>query len=80
MNEEQMTFSADDLVGILIHNSNQMASHMSVHSTGADWNMLLAHMQRMYVIAQRAQAMLAQAHVHAHQNGAGHDAAPTAAN
>lgn len=60
-NDNQMNFSADDLVGILIHNANQAASALSVNGVNVEWPKFMIHLARMYEVAQRAQAMVTAA-------------------
>lgn len=51
--------SADDLVGIIIHNTNQLASYLSVHGTLANFDDVAAKMIGMYADVERIKAMLA---------------------
>lgn len=43
--------SADDIVGILIHNANQAASVLGVHGIGTNWAELAQHLDRMQRLA-----------------------------
>ena len=54
---QPINLSADDLVGILIHNANQAASHLSVHGTNVKWAEFRGHLARMDDLAARAQSM-----------------------
>lgn len=53
-----MHVSADDIVGILIHNANQAASHLAVHGVKTNWAAFHDHLTRMQDLAARAHALV----------------------
>ena len=70
--DRQLT--ADDIVGILIHRANQMASYLSVHGTQTDWAAMIQHLGGMYQDVVRAKEIMEG--VLAPSNGHATDAHP----
>lgn len=58
MSENTRPISADDLVGILIHRSNQLASNLSVHGVNANWNGITQHLISMYQDLERVKSLV----------------------
>lgn len=48
-----LSISADDLVGILIHNGNQLVAALSQRGVMADFRAIQSHLTRMYELAER---------------------------
>ena len=70
--DRQLT--ADDIVGILIHRANQMASHLSVNGTQTDWAAMIQHLGGMYQDVVRAKEIMEG--ISAPSNGHATDAHP----
>lgn len=62
--------SADDVVGILIHNANQVASVLGVHGINTDWAQLSAHLERMQQLTALAASQVEQMRAQAGSAGA----------
>jgi len=64
MGEENNTriFTADDLVGILIHRCNTLAANLSVNGANANWEAVTNHVIGMYQDALRVAAMTQPQH------------------
>lgn len=58
MADDNITFSADDLIGILIHNANQVSSHLGVHGLMADVSGIRQQLRRMDEVAERLESMM----------------------
>jgi len=65
MTDNNMDITADDIVGILIHNANQAASHLAVNGVRTDWAAFHRHLTRMQDLTARVHSL-----VHSTQNGA----------
>jgi hypothetical protein len=73
MSDFQLT--ADDLVGVLIHNSNQLTAVLSNNGMRTNFDAVLEHLARMAEIARRcgaAQAQQLDQVPAAHANGDAH--------
>lgn len=48
-----LALSADDLVGIMIHNGNQLVAMLTQRGPAADFGAVQNHLSRMYELAER---------------------------
>jgi hypothetical protein len=50
--------SIDDMVGILIHRTNQLSAYLGTHGVRADLQMVMSHLVSMYSDVEIAQRMM----------------------
>ena len=56
--ENTRIFTADDLVGILIHRCNTLAANLSVNGVNANWEAVTQHVIGMYQDIERVKSMM----------------------